>query len=312
MMRRHSPRRAAWAAALLPALVLGWPAGARAQSEGLMFGTAATDAADKGALEKANSYFASLKGDKETPAQKQEQELARAGKPPTFPNPAVRPALSPAAVAAATALPQLGLGDQLLALALLKWPAPAAEESKEKPLPYRYSWARLRDRELRVLGLADPKQREGKFWNAAADARKEGKVYAHDTFHFLLSSREGAAGPEFFLLVREAQPEAAITEADLASVRSIPDETRPGVLIRFTEAGAGRLKDFTAANAPDREGKGPCYLIIVVRGEVIDISKLSAVIDTGQMQVRGRFKQSDVDNIVRSLQGLMRRPGGTQ
>src|SRR5262249_51778004 len=138
-MSRHSlmwPRTALASAALaFAASLAALPGAARAQDGPKLYvGAIATqsDDTDKQAIDKARKQFAALKDAKEgDDIKKADAARAKAGRPPLFPTPEV-PGPSPAPIAAAAALPQVGLGDGLLALSLLNLPAKKVAAAKDQ------------------------------------------------------------------------------------------------------------------------------------------------------------------------------------
>jgi hypothetical protein len=289
---------------------------ARAQEQKksrLLIGLVASEQDDRAAVDAAKKYFEGLKAN--PGQQKQEQERADKDEPPGFPNPSemspTSPAVSVERAMMVAALPQLSLGDALLAAGLLTKPGKQAVPDNVVKLEHFYRWARLADREIRLLALDEESKlddsRKG-IWEEVAKARDKGEPAIHPVRKWVIYSRPGKAKDqiEYFLLVRQPSQDKVMTEYDLKMVRPILDEARPTVFIQFTDQGKDRLKDFTTAHAPKKVNDKLVYsfMALVVGPNVVEILGIGEVIDGGSMKLRGRYRQSEVMEIARTLQGL--------
>lgn len=268
----------------------------------LVIAIAASEAADKEAIDAATKYFDDLKLDKKLMAD--EEKRAKAGQPPLYPNPPDEPPPPPpnvpANVAAAVALVPAGLGEQLLAGLALNHTLP-------KQTPPRYRWVALnRDRELRILGLKETGVTR-KYWDEAKAAREAGKIYVHSRFSWPIYSRPGPGGKgvEFYLLVLEPGGDKVLTDQEIEDVRRPP--TEPGILLFFTgEEGRDRLKAFTTAYKAEA-GKPVRYLVITSKDAVVEIASVADVIPNGRMKLGTGLSLDDLDRLYRQLSRLTAR-----
>jgi hypothetical protein len=285
------------------------PAGTQAPAPRFAVALTVTDKGDdkdKKAIEKANEYFAGLAKDAKDDAklkklQDDEAARAKAGEPPAFPNPeAPKPAGPSAAdLAAAAALPPIGVGEGLMAGLLQK-------RAADKPSPEGYRWVKLAgQRELRILGL-DP---AGKNFKDAAAAKD--KVFVHPRFGFPIYSRPAAEGktPDFFMLVYEPDGTALITEADLNNVTRA-GAGQPGLVIYFNELGKAKLADLTNKYKPAAATPGRYMALVSSAGPnappgVIEIVRIAEAITNGRMQTGASLAPDEFDRLYQQIQALI-------
>lgn len=264
----------------------------------LLFCTVASEADDKDAVKVAQDYLADKARAAELAA------LAKKGEPPPFPGAGGPRAVDvkdgmkakPEALAAAAALPPGSLNDAI-AMALLLARKKAEPRGGAEPPPAvagGYRWVAISERDLPALNLDaaaekdEKKPERKKDYDAVAEARKKGKAVLHPSRHWLIFSREGAKGVEYFVLVKEPGKDERISEKDLLVVRRIPSDFRDVVLIELRDKGA--LQAFTKNNAPKGEGAARTFrfLAIVYHNEAVKIVRLEGVIEDGRMTIRGR------------------------
>jgi hypothetical protein len=210
------------------------------------------------AVEQAKEYFAAVaKGDEKDKDKVQaEKDNAEKGRPPSFPAAAEDGKAAATAVdlvAAAAALPPLGLGEKLVAEQLTAAKAAAA----------RNRWVRLTDANALVrLGLdasAQASETRKDYYNGAAAARKAKDVYVHPAVKWAIYSRESQAqAVEYFVLVLQPEDKSLVTQADVLDIT--PES--PGVVVRLTPGGGTeRLKAFTTEYQSKPPGTLRCALV---------------------------------------------------
>jgi hypothetical protein len=307
---------------------------AQAQQTRLAIYTIATDQSDKAALEAARKYFSDLKTNKDEQAK--DEALAEGGKAPAFPTTQTETTAAPEGTppelaVTAVGLPQLTLGDQILAAVLLAKPAKPADKPKVEAPTSTYRWIPLGSAEIRLLSLAasltdaDPLRK--KIAEESAKAREGGEPYVHPIRKWILftrASRDKSVAQaerdktiEYFLLAREEPKDKAITESDLAQVRPLLSDADPALLIQFNEAGTKRLKDFTTSNVPttvkvgDKEVKVYRFMVLALDDKILQIVRIGESIGDGKMQVGGRMTTDEVRDMAKKLQGLVSAPKGS-
>lgn len=296
---RTSRRSVPWlAAVVLVAAAARLPGTARGQDvPKLYLGVIATesDATDKKAAEKAKKYLDELKEAKdEDPAKTDEAARAKAGRPPAFKNPPLpRPNL--AAAAGAAAIPQVGLGDGLLAFALTNLPTKKDADAKDQ-LPFRYFWAQLKDRELTILDLDE----DGSQVTKAATARDKGEFFIPEKYKFIIFSRKRGKGIDYFALIRQPVSDETVTHQQLRDIRKLDDTA---FFVRFNAEGADGLKNFTKTNKDH-------FMGLVAEDKLLMISRVGREINDGQIPLseRGGFRPSELQEIITAIRRVTPAP----
>src|SRR5439155_1195820 len=158
-----------------------------------------------------------------TALKKADDELAKNRRPPGVTTGKDEGPTGPAAadVAAAAAIPPLGVGEGLIAeLAINRMPP--------KPAVAKIRWVKLDDRLTRILNLdptakTDPKRKA--MYDAAAAARAKNEPYEYDRKGFpnwQIYSREIGQTVDFFILVHQPGEDMLVTERELAAVKKQP------------------------------------------------------------------------------------------
>lgn len=265
---------------------------------------AAVKGADDKAMDEAKKYLASLKDEKNKAAKDDEDARAKAdpAKPPLFPNKPFSPGGPTAAdIAAAAAIPPIGIGEGLLAAA-------AADRNPVKTAPDGYRWVRLAgERELFILGLdasakADPERKE--LWEEAEKARKDGDgVYAHKELGWIIFTRAAKIGtnPEYYLMVYQPEAKDLLTHADIEGVRAINPNPEPeDVVLTFKADAKGKLKAFT-----EKYKAGQRFMILVVGDDLVQVFQVTDVIDNGRMRIGSGLKGREQKVLHDRIKGII-------
>jgi hypothetical protein len=303
-------------AAGLLGLVLAAAGPARGQQQGqgptaefprFFIGIAVDAKIDKEVADDAAKYFEGAKTGQDDKAKKikeAEEKRAKDSLPPGYPNPEMeKPAgPNPADVAAAAALPPLGLGEAVAAQLAIK-------RAADKPLPVMHKWVRLGgERELFILGLDDAASPHAK---AAAAAREKGRTFTHPDLNWVIYSRAGATGgtPDYFVLVRQPAEEKLLTERDLSEVRPLAPNPDPDVLLMFRGAAAAeKLKNLTTEYRAAK-GKPERHVVLVLNDRVGQVLVIPEPIDNGRIRVGDGLRAREQDTLVRMLRDAMANTG---
>ncbi len=267
----------------------------------------ATAQKDPDALKKANEYFAMLADEKSDKpeakkARDREKDLTDKGLPPDFPG-APTAAWSPSAaeIAAAAAVPPLGLGEQVAGGVIL-----SHATTPPRPTAPRYRWVRIaQERELSALfldPLAAKSQLRKKWWDEAKKARGK-EVYVHTDVDWLIYSRERAdKSVDFSVLVKEPEGAALVSGADVIDV--LPRAGKVTVLL--SPEGAAQLAKFT------KEYQGtdaaPRFAGVILDDQLIEILRVTQEIANGQFEVGGDLKPDEVTRLANNIKRSGRQP----
>lgn len=278
------------------AVVVGGPAAANGgrQPGGpkLIIAVVATKTTDAAAVAAANDRFKKLNdpagADPELKKlQDAEKALADVRQPPGYPNdPQTDNAPTVADSAAAAALAPAGLGEGLVSEL-------ARKRAADKPAKDQYRWVKVRgNRELRILGLDDPKVG---YFKEATDAPNT--VFVHPRFDFLMSHRAAPAGqiPDFFMLVQEPA-ELRITDADMTGVAR-PSGGQPRVELFLNKLGNDKLGELT--KTPGR------YLALSDSTGVIEIIKVTEPVANGRLVLGSRLSPTELGEMLKRLEAAL-------
>ena len=198
-----------------------------------------------------------------------------------------------------------------------------------------YSWVEIGKNELYSLGL-NSESRNLLTWKAAAEARREGRLFDRsvsdsrsankgvsappgelgwetaiysrkipESRRKLLPARNQPGGEdpkvyEYFLLTRNTESGKEVTGEYLTSAKEGTDQRGSMTVdFRFNGKGANLFRELTTANSPP-SGGGHRYLAIVLDERIMSAPSLNAIIsDSGQ--ISGRFTRAEIDSLINIL-----------